>query len=553
LSASLLVLHGRVWTARPEGTASAPTALAISADRIMGIGSDLEMRSLAGPQTAVIDAAGGLIMPGFNDAHVHFLNGARNLANLEVSEETTVDEILGRAAEFAWSHPDRDWLLGRGWFYAVFPGGMPHRDLLDRVVPDRPMAIEAYDSHTTWVNTAGLARLGITDDTADPPRGEIQRDAAGRVTGILKEAAMELLDRALPPRTVAQDLESLTQAVRLAHRSGLTSVQEAGAGVEQLEIYEALRAAGSPMVRIRLGLRMEPGLSMADWERRLVEYESLALPHRDDPWISAGILKAFADGVIESGTAAMLAPFEAMRAGDEGALGHPKWEPGELAQAVRLSDARGWQVQIHAIGDGAVRTALDAYEQAATLNRPRDRRHRIEHIETVDAADIPRFASLGVVASMQPYHADPEPAQLDLYTSKIGPDRASRGWPWNSIRRAGGRLAFGSDWPIVSFNPFLGINSAVNRTTRDGRPVGGWLPGERLSLAEALAGYTSGSAWAAHQERIRGALEAGMLADVIVLDRDLFSIPPAEVASAAVLATIVGGRLVYERNSETSR
>jgi len=547
-SASLAVLNGRIRPAKPG-----QTALAIAGERILATGSDLEVRALTGPGTTILDAGGGLILPGFNDAHVHFLDGARNLQNLQLSAETTVAGILRRVVEFARSHADRDWLLGRGWFYAVFPGGMPHRDLLDRVVADRPIAIEAYDSHTTWVNTAALARLGITNETADPPRGEIQRDARGHPTGILKEAAMELVDRAIPRPTLAQDVESLARAVRLAHQHGLTSVQEAGAAPEQFEIYQALRAAGGPMARIRLGLRMEPGLAMTDWERRLIEYESLALPHRDDPWISAGIVKAFADGVIESGTAAMLAPYEGMRADDEGALGHPKWEPGELAQAVRLADARGWQVQIHAIGDGAVRTALDAFERAASLNEPRDRRHRIEHIETVDAADIPRFASLGVVASMQPYHADPEPVQLDLYTSKIGPDRASRGWPWNSIRRAGGRLAFGSDWPIVSFNPFLGINSAVNRTTRDGRPVGGWLPGERLTLAEALAGYTSGSAWAAHQDGIKGALEVGMLADVVVLDRDLFSMPSAELPNASVQATIVGGRLVYERNSETSR
>jgi predicted amidohydrolase YtcJ len=464
-----------------------------------------------------------------------------------------VDGILRRVGEFARAHGDRDWLLGRGWFYAVFPGGMPHRDLLDRVVPDRPVAIEAYDGHTTWVNSVGLARLGITNATTDPPRGEIQRDAAGRASGILKEAAMELVDRALPSPTMAQDIESLAQAARLAHRSGLTSVQEAGADPEQFAIYEALRATGRPMVRIRLGLRLEPGVPSADWERRLIEYEELALPHRSDAWISAGIVKAFADGVIESGTAVMLEPYEGMSPGDEGARGYPQWHPGELEEAVRIADGRGWQVQIHAIGDGAVRTALDAYELAATLNGPRDRRHRIEHVETVDAADIPRFAALGVVASMQPYHADPEPAQLDLYTAKIGSDRASRGWPWNSVRRAGGRLAFGSDWPVVSFNPFLGLNSAVNRTTRDGRPVGGWLPDERLSLADALAGYTSGSGWAAHEDLLKGTLEPGMLADVVVLDRDLFAIPPHEIVSTSVRATIVGGRLVYERNSETSR
>lgn len=542
------MLNGRTWPGK-----AGRTALAIAGEHILATGSDPEIRALVGPGTIVLDAGGGLVVPGFNDAHIHFLSGARNLANLELSTETTVDGILRRVGEFARAQGHRDWLLGRGWFYAVFPGGMPHRDLLDRAVPDRPAAIEAYDGHTTWVNSVGLARLGITNATTDPPRGEIQRDAAGRATGILKEAAMELVDRALPSPTTAQDIESLVQAARLAHRSGLTSVQEAGAGPEQFAIYEALRATGRPTVRIRLGLRIQPGLSMANRERGLIEFESLALPHRDDPWISAGVVKAFADGVIESGTAAMLAPYEGMVASDEGAFGQPQWAPGELSEAVRVADARGWQVQIHAIGDGAVRTALDAYERAATLNGPRDRRHRIEHIETIDARDVPRFAALGVVASMQPYHADPEPAQLDLYTARIGPDRASRGWPWNSIRRAGGRLALGSDWPVVSFDPFLGLNSAVNRTTRDGRPVGGWLPGERLALADALAGYTSGSAWAAHEDAVKGTLEAGMLADVVVLDRDLLAVTPTAIVSTSVQATIVGGRLVYDRNSETSR
>jgi predicted amidohydrolase YtcJ len=492
-------------------------------------------------------------LPGFNDAHVHFLMGARYLQNLELSEETTVDGVVRRIAEFARAHPDRDWLLGRGWFYAVFPNGMPDRALLDQVVPDRPMAIEAYDSHTTWVNSAALRRLGIDDDAPNPARGEIQRDAAGRATGILKEAAMELVDLALPARAIADDVESLAAAASLAFRHGLTSVQEAGGGTKQFEIYRALRASRRPMVRIRLGLRMEPGLAIADWERRLADYEAVSLPHRGDAWISAGIVKAFADGVIETGTAAMLAPYEGMQADQEGACGYPQWEAGELAAAVQVADARGWQVQIHAIGDGAVRTALDAFGQAAASNQPRDRRHRIEHIETIDAGDIPRFGSQGVVASMQPYHADPQPAQLDSYQSKIGPARASRGWPWNSIRRAGGRLAFGSDWPIVSFDPFLGLNSAVNRTTKDGRPPGGWLPHERLSLADALAGYTSGSAWAAHEDDIKGTLEAGMLADVVVIDRDLLAAPTSAIVDASVRATIVGGQLVYARNSDTSR
>src|SRR2546430_8433554 len=387
--------------------------------------------------------------------------GARNLQNLELSDETTVDGVLRRIAEFSRTHPDREWLLGRGWFYAVFPNGMPDRALLDQVVPDRPAALEAYDSHTTWVNSAALRRLGISDDTPNPPRGEIQRDAGGRATGILKETAMELVDAALPRKTIEQDVESLASAARLAFRHGLTSVQEAGGGQKQFEIYEALRASGRPMIRIRLGLRMEPGLIMADWERRLDEYEAVSLPHRGDPWISAGIVKAFADGVIETGTAVMLAPYEGLTAGQPGARGFPYWEPGELEAAGRLADRRGWQIQVHAIGDGAVRLALDAFEQAAAANSPRDRRHRIEHIETIDAADIPRFGSLGVVASMQPYHAYPEPNLLGVWAVNVGPERVEHAFAWNSIASAGGRLVFGSDWPVVTMAPIIALQHSL--------------------------------------------------------------------------------------------
>lgn len=285
-------------------------------------------------------------MPGFNDAHVHFLSGARNLQNLELSAETTVDGIFRRVAEFAESHPERNWLLGRGWFYAVFPEGMPHRDLLDRVVADRPIALEAYDSHTTWVNGAALLRLGIADATPDPPRGEIQRDAAGRATGILKETAIELVEHAMPARSSAEDLDCLTQAARRAHQCGLTSVQEAGASLDDFALYDELPSSGRPMVRIRLGQRMAPGYSMADLERRLEECEEVAFPRREDSWIS----KAFADGVVESGTAAMLAPYDGMKAEQSGAFGHAQWERGELGEAVRVADRRGRQVQIHAIG-----------------------------------------------------------------------------------------------------------------------------------------------------------------------------------------------------------
>jgi hypothetical protein len=505
---------------------------------------------MAGPATRRIDAGGGLIIPGLQDAHVHFLSGARSLSNLELSKETTVDGVLSRIREFGRSHPEREWLTGRGWFYAVFPGGMPDRELLDRAVPDRPAAFEAYDVHCTWVNSPALERLGISGETPDPPRGEIVRDQKGRPTGILKEAAMELVDRQLPQPTRAQDLDSLGRAMAIALSQGITGVQEAGTGIEEFELYAALAETGRARLRVRLGQQMEPGISMAEWDKRLAAWEPIAFARRRDPWVAGGIVKGFADGVVESETAMLLAPYEGKTAGSRGALGRPQWEPGELAEAVRVADARGWQVQVHAIGDGAVRLALDAYRAAQSRNGPRERRHRIEHIETIDPADIPRFAALGVIASMQPFHADPEPAQLELFKSKIGA-RASRGWAWGSISRAGGRLAFGSDWPVVDFDPRLGLNSAVHRTTTDGRPAGGWLPDQRLPVDQALSAYTSGAAHAGWQDDQIGKLEPGMLADVAVLDQDIVR-HPDRIMEVQTLLTVVGGRVVYERNSETS-
>ena len=538
--ASLIVRNGHVF-----GEVAA-TAVAVEGDRILALGSDREVSDLAGAAARTIDAQGGLITPGLNDAHQHVRSGARRLLDLDLSAETSVEGIRRRIAEFARARPAREWISGRGWFYAVFPGGFPDRALLDELVPDRPAAFESYDMHTTWVNSAALARLRIGGDTAAPPGGEIVRDAQRRPTGILKETAMELVARAMPAPTWSEELDLLEQALRLAARHGLTSVQDAGVPPDEFAVYDALRERGRLLLRVRLAQRLEPGHSMAVLERRLRAWEEVAFPRRADPWLGGGILKVFLDGVVESRTAAMLAPYAGARAHDPRPRGHPRWDPGEFTAAVLLADRRGWQVQAHAIGDGAVRLALDAFEAAARANGARDRRPRVEHIETVDPADVARFGRLGVIASMQPYHADPAPNLLEVWARQIGPDRASRGWAWRSILEAGGRLAFGSDWPVVSNDPRLGLNMAVNRTTPEGVPAGGWLPGQRLDLAQALEAYTAGSAFAEFAEGRKGALRPGMLADLTVFDRDLLAPPATEVLQASVTATVVGGSIVYD-------
>ena len=457
-----------------------------------------------------------------------------------------MEGIRRRIAEFARARPAREWISGRGWFYTVFPGGFPDRALLDELVPDRPAAFESYDMHTTWVNSAALARLGIGNDTAAPSGGEIVRDAERRPTGILKETAMALVAKAMPAPSWNEELDLLEQAMRLAARHGLTSVQDAGVPPDEFAFYEALRERGRMPVRVRLAQRLEPGHAMVDLDRRLREWEEVAFPRRGDPWLGGGILKVFLDGVVESRTAAMLAPYEGAGAGDPRPRGHPRWEPDEFTAAVLLADRHGWQVQAHAIGDGAVRLALDAFDAAARTNGVRDRRPRVEHIETVDPADVARFGRLGVIASMQPYHADPAPNLLEVWARQIGPERASRGWVWRSILEAGGRLAFGSDWPVVSSDPRLGLNMAVNRTTPEGLPAGGWLPAQRLDIAQALEAYTAGSAFAEFAEGRKGALRPGMLADLTVFDRDLLTRPATEVLQASVRATVVGGSIVYD-------
>ena len=479
----IAIVNGRVWR-------SAATAVAVRDDRIAAVGSDRDILGLVGKDARAIDARGASIIPAFNDAHLHFVMGSRGLAYLDLFGIETPAEIERRIRERA-ATSEAAWLLGRGWFYSAFPGGMPTLAVLDRLVPDRPAYIESFDTHCAWVNSLALAAAGIDPASHD---------------GVLKERAMEDFERHLPQPALAEDLESLRAGMRLAAERGIGSVQEASRGQDELHLFRALDLT----VRVRLAFDMNPGLAMSDWERRLDAYESVQPP---------GILKAFADGVVESRTAALSEPYAGS---DE--RGAPLWEPGELAAAIGAADRRGWQVEVHAIGDAAIRDALDAFETTT-----HGRRHRIEHIEAPDPRDIPRFARLGVVASMQPQHAAPH--MLEVWKRQLGPERSQRGWPWKQILDSGGRLAFGTDWPVVALDPFASLAEAM-RT---------------LTLDEALAAWTSGAAYAEHAEHEKGGVRAGMLADLAVLDRDLTVASREEVARTKVEATVVNGRLVYER------
>ena len=539
----LIVVNGRVYTA--DENHSVEEAVAIQGNKVLRVGSTREMQRLRRAQTVVVDAKGGTVLPGFNDAHTHLLSGGLSLNQVNLLDARTLPEIELAVREWSAAHPERAWITGRGWYYEPFSGGLPTRQLLDKLVPDRPAYLTAYDGHTGWANSAALKLAGITRRTPNPVNGMIVKDARGEPTGVLKEAAMGLMTPHLPPTSKSEQLAAIRAAIREAHRRGITSVQNASGSEQELALYEELRRDGSLSLRIYAALSAREGLA----SETLEEFERLRVRYPDDPLLKTGAVKIVADGVIESHTAAMLEPYTNRSA----VSGDPRFDQNTLNQWVAELDKRGWQVMIHAIGDRAIRMALDAIQHAVSSNPApaRGRRHRLEHIETIDPADIPRFGQLGVIASMQPYHGLPDPSQIGVWNANIGPDRASRGWAYRSISAKGGLLAFGSDWPVVSMNPLLGLHVAVNRTTPQGEPAGGSHPRERLTLEQALDAYTRNAAWASFDEHRKGAVMRDMLADLVVLSKDLFALPAARLTDAEVSVTIFDGKVVYQRSAET--
>jgi hypothetical protein len=541
-AADVVIINARAFSADHPGQFA--EALAIRGNRILAVGTGEEIAPLRGETTQVIDAHGATVMPGFNDAHVHFLSGSLGLGWVQLLDAETFVSIQDRIRSFAATHPDQPWVLGRGWLYGAFPGGLPTRQQLDALIPDRPAVMECYDGHTKWLNSKALEAAGITAATPDPVGGQIVRDTAtGEPTGVLKESAQALIDHTVPQPGREEKLAALRQGVALAHRLGVTGVQEAGADAEELELFDVLRRAGELQIRMYMALSAGPGFAEAD----LKELERLRYQYPDSDTLRLGAVKLYADGVVESHTAALLAPYA-----NRETRGNLEFTPGEMNRIVTLLDARGWQVLIHAIGDGAIRMALDAYETAQKTNPPpsRGRRHRIEHIEAISAEDIPRFARLGVIASMQPFHASPNQNILEVWAVNLGPERAARAWSWKGIRDAGGRLAFGTDWPVVELDPRPGIHTALTRKTAAGLPEGGFMPGQRLPLHDVLEAYTSGTAYAAFDEGRVGTLAPGKLADIVIWSADLFALPVDQVKDAEVRMTLFDGRIVYASETE---
>lgn len=538
--ADVVLRGGRIFVADSAG--SVAQAVAVRDGKIVAVGADAQVGPMVGPSTRVVELRGRLVTPGFNDAHVHFAAGGASLLAVNLLGATSTAEIERRVAEAATRARPGEWIVGRGWDHTRFPsaelgpGGWPTRAVLDRAAPRNPVLLRRVDGHTSWANTAALQLAGITRATRNPEGGEIVRDpATGEATGILKETAEALVERKVPELSTEQLRRGIAEAQALAARTGVTSVQTSATAAD-VRVYRALRDRDSLTVRMYAWHPLDMGTIRA--------FRDLGVTAGSgDEWLRIGMLKGYTDGTLGSRTSYMLEPF----ADDASHRGLPQYRRGELDSLVIAADAAGLQVILHAIGDAANRQALDAFERASQRNGARARRHRIEHAQILDRADIPRFRSLGVIASMQPTHAT---SDMRWVETRIGGARTSEGaYVWRSLLDAGATVVFGTDFPIEPMAPVEGIYSAVTRQSREapGTPAGGWLPEQRLTRAEAIRLYTAAPAFGEWQEERKGMLRTGMLADLVVWSADLLTIPDGEILQAQPDLTMVDGRVVYAR------
>ncbi len=476
-----------------------------------------------------------MVTPGFIDSHLHLTDGGRGLQSVQLRDAATPAEFVRRIATHATTLAPGTWITNGDWDHTLWGGELPARAWIDPVTPVNPVWINRLDGHMCLANSAALGAAGVTATTADVAGGAIIRDRLGEPTGLLKDNAMELVRRVIPqPNDAAWDGMLDAAMSHLAER-GITSVHtmgraDTGTSWDEVDILRRAHAAG------RLRTRVVAQVPLATWKRLRDE---VARNGRGDSWLRVDGLKAFVDGALGSRTAAMLEPFT----DDPGNTGLFVTPPDSLYRDIRSADAAGLRIAVHAIGDRAIRTLLDIYERVARENGPRDRRFRIEHAQHVAPPDVRRFAEIGVVASMQPYHAADDGRWAE---AAVGPERAMGTYAFRSLLDAGATLAFGSDWFVAPPSPLDGIQAAVTRRTLDGRHPGGWVPSQRITLDEALRAYTSGAAYAGFQDSELGILRPGMLADLVLLDRDLSAIPPETIGTAKVCLTMVGGRIVFE-------
>ncbi len=529
--ADRIFVNGRIWTG--DEAHARVEALAVRGTTILAVGTSQEIRRLAEKATEVVDLKGRFAAPGFNDAHLHFMSGSRGLEELDLAGAVGGEELQRRLAAYARAHPDRPWFVGRGWAYGDLPEA-PHRRLLDAVVSDRPVWLRDRDGHSGWANSIALLVAGIDRRTRDPEHGQIVRDSAGEPTGLLKEAAMDLVRTHVPPPGAEDKYRALRKGLDLAVSYGLTSVQDASFNEDDLPVFDRLLQEGGLKLRFYCALPLVKDPTPDG----LAHYRELQTQHQN-PRFRFGAVKGVLDGVVDARTAAMLEPYTA------GGTGIAKWTQEDLNRAAAFYDKERFQIMLHAVGDKAIRMALDAYAYAARVNGPRTRRHRVEHAEVPAPVDRARFKALGVVASTQALFANPDRTTLENYAVLLGPERAAQANAFRLWDDAGVVQAFGSDWPVFSFEVLKGIYCAVTRMTPEGTPAGGWQPQNRISVEAALRHFTKDAAHACLEETVKGTLSPGKVADVVVLSDDILAVPPERVLTAKVLLTVLGGQDTY--------
>ncbi|MBI2969860.1 MAG: amidohydrolase [Gammaproteobacteria bacterium] len=540
--AELVFRNASVYTVVPGS--SWAQAVAVSNGTILYAGDDGGAAAWMGPRTKVIDLGGKMLLPAFQDAHVHPLDAGVDYQLCPLFAYTTADEYVQAVGKCADARPGGDWVIGSGWLLSAFPPeGIPDKKLLDAVSADRPVALTSADGHSLWTNTRAMAIAGITANTPDPPNGRIDRDPrSGQLLGSFQESAMDLIRLHTPPPSTGQLLDALRYSVRLMNGFGITAWQDASVAVQPddpfqaLNIYREVRESGELTVHVVESLLWDNDRGL----EQLDEIRDAARLYAADG-LNTRTVKIFLDGVVETQTAALIEDYTD-RPGFSSQL---QVAPGVLNEAVTRLDADGFQVHIHAIGDRAVRAALDAFEQARSINGSNDNRHHIAHVQMVHPDDQGRFVELAVVANFQPLWAFADDYIVDLTYPRIGEERIKYVYPIGSLRRSGATVAFGSDWSVSSVNPLEGIEVAVTRMGPAGETTEAFLPEQRIDLADAIAGYTRNAAYVNHLDATTGTIETGKRADLIVLDRNLFEIQPAEISDARVLLTLFGGRVVY--------
>jgi predicted amidohydrolase YtcJ len=527
---TLAVVNGRIWTGDPRRPWA--DALAVNGDRLSSVGSSAEVRKHIRPSTRLIDAGGAMVVPGFIDSHIHFLEGGVGLSSVQLRDARTREEFVRRIAEFAKTAEPGAWITNGDWDHEWWGGELPTREWIDAVTPNNPVWLSRLDHHMSLANGIALRMAGVTRNTADVDGGTIVRDSSGEPTGILKDNAEQLVDRILPPMSDAQERRALDAAMQYVASNGVTSVHHMGTW-DDLAVFERAHARGD------LRTRLYAAVQIGTWERlRDVVRER----GRGDEWLRIGALKGFVDGSLGSHTAAMLEPFSDAP-GDTGLLVNSledmySWTSG--------ADAAGLNMIIHAIGDRAIRLQLDIFERVIRENGARDRRFRIEHAQHLHRDDLGRFAELGVIASVQPYHAIDDGRWAEKL---IGRERAKLTYAFRSLLDAKARLSLGSDWPVAPATPLEGIYAAATRRTLDDANPKGWVPEQKISVEEALRGYTADAAFASFEEDEKGTLVSGKLADFAIIDRDITRIAPEEIRDARVTMTVVGGSTVFRESA----